>query len=227
MANKIKISIPEPCHENWLEMSLTEKGKFCCSCQKNVIDFTKSSDREISVAYNKSKNLCGRFSITQLNREMIIPKEKKTIWMIAAASIIAFLELGSQTARAQSKVKIEQINTKTIQSTIPLDSNNTEIEIEGKIFLDETNPNFEEVDILIYDKNYIFHPNADGKFCIKANKNDGILISKIGYINQYIRIVGSINLGTIELEPDNCQTFVVGGAIAVKRSFWYRIFHKN
>ncbi|SNR97656.1 hypothetical protein [Flavobacterium sp. ov086] len=227
MIYKIKISIPEPCHENWLEMSPTEKGKFCSNCQKNVIDFTKASDREILLAYNKNEHLCGRFRTSQLDRTLILPKEKKSIWMIAAASVIAFLGLGSQTVKAQGNIRIEQTDKKATKETISIDSNNTEIEIEGDIFLDEINPNFEEVDILIYDKNYVFHPNTDGKFCIKANKNDSILISKTGYINHYIRVVRSINLDTIELEADNCRTFVVGGAIAIKRSFWYRLFHKN
>ncbi|MBA0885235.1 hypothetical protein [Flavobacterium undicola] len=224
MNYKIKISIPEPCHENWMEMSPTEKGRFCSSCQKNVIDFTKSSDREIVMAYNKNDKLCGRFNNFQINRNLIIPKEKKSIWVIAAASMIAFLGLGNQTAKAQESVKTEQ---KTIPTYTPPNNEKEEIEIEGKIFLGETNPNFEEVDILLYDKNQILHPNTDGKFCIKANKNDRILISKAGYINYYTTVFRSINLGAIELERDNCQTFVVGGAIAVKRSFWYRLFHKN
>ncbi|TPG32127.1 hypothetical protein [Flavobacterium pectinovorum] len=227
MIHKIRISIPEPCHENWLEMSPTEKGKFCSSCQKNVIDFTKASDREILLEYNKNEHLCGRFRTSQLDRTLVLPKEKKPIWMIAAASVIAFLGLGSQAAKAQGKPIIEQTDKKAIQDTIPTDSNITEIEIEGKIFLDETNPNFEEVDILIYDKNQIFHPNADGRFCIKTNKNDRILISKAGYINYSTTAFKSINLGAIELETDNCKTIVVGGAIAIKRSFWYRLFHKN
>lgn len=90
MNHKIKISIPEPCHENWFEMSPTEKGKFCASCQKEVVDFTKASDREVVLAYNGNKHLCGRFNVSQLERSLIIPKEKKSIWMIAAASVIAF-----------------------------------------------------------------------------------------------------------------------------------------
>ncbi|MEP7095663.1 MAG: hypothetical protein ABI793_16490, partial [Flavobacterium sp.] len=77
MVHKIKISIPEPCHENWLEMTPTEKGRFCGNCQKNVIDFTKSSDREILLAYNKTENICGQFKVSQLQREISIPKEKK------------------------------------------------------------------------------------------------------------------------------------------------------
>lgn len=227
MVNKIKISIPEPCHENWFEMTPTEKGRFCNNCQKDVIDFTKSSDREILLTYNKTENLCGQFKVSQLEREISIPNPKKSIWMIAAASVIAFLGFGSQTVKAQGNVRIEQTDKKAIQANIPIDSSNTEIEIEGKIFLGETNPNFEEVNIVLYDKNQIFHPNADGKFCIKSNKSNRILISKAGYINYYTTVFRSIDLGAIELERDNCQTFVVGGAFAVKRSFWYRLFHKN
>jgi hypothetical protein len=228
MVHKIKISIPEPCHENWFEMTPTKKGRFCCNCNKNVIDFTKSSDREILLSFNETQKLCGRFKISQLDRNIIIPKEKKSLWVIAAASIIAFLGLGNQSAKAQGNVRIEQTDKKSIQANISIDSNNTKIEIEGKIFLGETNPNFEEVDIFIDGKNPIFHPDSDGKFCIKANKNVSISIYKDGYVNYFTKIYNSGNLGAIELEKENCkQEFVVGGAFATKRSFWYRIFHKN
>lgn len=227
MVHKIKISIPEPCHENWLEMTSTDKGRFCSSCQKNVIDFTKSSDREILLSFNETQKLCGRFKISQLDRNIIIPKEKKSVWLIVAASMITFLGLGNQTAKAQGNVRIEQTDKKSIPTNILIHSDNTEIEIEGKIFLDETNPNFEEVNILLYDKNQMFHPNADGSFFIKANKNDRVSISKAGYVNYNITVSRSINLGLIELEKDDDQIVVAGGAFAVKRSFWYRLFHRN
>jgi len=37
---RFTISIPEPCTENWNEMTPTERGKFCAHCQKDVIDFS-------------------------------------------------------------------------------------------------------------------------------------------------------------------------------------------
>lgn len=226
MTPKIKISIPEPCHENWFEMSPAEKGKFCSSCQKNVIDFTNSSDREILLAYNKNDSLCGRFKTSQLEREIIIPKEKNSIWLISAASVIAFLGLGTQTSNAQGKIRIEETDKKTTENNFS-DNEKEEIEIEGRIFLEETNPNFEEVDIFIDGKNPLFHPDSDGKFCIKANKNAIISIYKDGYMN-YSTKVYNFYLGAIELEKENCkEKFIVGGAVAVKRSFWYRLFHKN
>ncbi|WP_157505911.1 hypothetical protein [Flavobacterium chungangense] len=176
------------------------------------------------MAFNENDKLCGRFNNSQINRNLVIPKEKKSIWVIAAASIIAFLGLGTQTIKAQGKIRIEQNDKKPIETNISMDNKKEEIEIEGKIFLGETNPNFEEVNIVLYDK--IFHPDADGRFCIKVNKNDRISISKAGYIDYFITVLKPINLGAIELDTPTIS-HVVGGAVAVKRNFWYRLFHKN
>ena len=112
MINKIQISILKPCGENWQNMTLAEKGKFCASCQKKVIDFTSSSDREIVKYYNQNSKVCGRFTTEQLNRNLVLPKEKGSIWMIAASSILAFLGLGNQTAKAQEVLKMEQTDEK-------------------------------------------------------------------------------------------------------------------
>ena len=51
--------IPKPCHENWEQMTPNEKGRFCSSCSKTVIDFTKpNSFTEIQ----DFENVCGRFN---------------------------------------------------------------------------------------------------------------------------------------------------------------------
>lgn len=58
------LNIPKPCHENWDEMSPTEKGRFCNVCSKTVVDFTKMTDEE-SLNYfraNKGKRICGKIS---------------------------------------------------------------------------------------------------------------------------------------------------------------------
>lgn len=65
---KNSISIPKPCHENWDAMLLEEKGRFCNSCSKTVIDFTKSSDEEIANYFQNNIGIktCGRFKKEQL-----------------------------------------------------------------------------------------------------------------------------------------------------------------
>ncbi|KAF2508723.1 hypothetical protein EYY60_16510 [Flavobacterium zhairuonense] len=179
MTNKIKISIPESCHENWLEMSKTEKGKFCSACQKNVIDFTKSSDREIILAYKKEEKLCGRFRISQLDREMVIPKEKKSIWIIAAASLIAFLGLGNQTAKAQGKIRIEQTDKKQLSDLVKVRTNGKN-KYSG-VILDEKNNPLPGATVLIKNTLNGVQTDVDGKFSLEAKKGDILKVLFIGY----------------------------------------------
>jgi hypothetical protein len=64
-----KITISEPCHENWSEFTPTQKGAFCGKCQINVIDFSTKSNNEIkeTLAKNNGNRMCGRFAQAQLD----------------------------------------------------------------------------------------------------------------------------------------------------------------
>ncbi len=48
MSKKLQLTIAEPCHENWENMSPVDKGKFCGSCQKQVVVFSDMSDRQVA-----------------------------------------------------------------------------------------------------------------------------------------------------------------------------------
>lgn len=65
------ISIPEPCHENWNDMTINEKGRFCSSCSKVVVDFTNRSKASILQEYLNSdpegEKICGVFKNSQLD----------------------------------------------------------------------------------------------------------------------------------------------------------------
>jgi hypothetical protein len=82
MFNKIQLTIPTPCHENWENMSPAEKGRFCGSCQKEVLDFSSMTDNELAQFFKKpsGSSVCGRFMNEQLNREIEIPK-KRIPWL--------------------------------------------------------------------------------------------------------------------------------------------------
>lgn len=43
----IRISIPDPCNQNWNQMLPNEKGRYCDTCKLTVVDFTKMSNEEI------------------------------------------------------------------------------------------------------------------------------------------------------------------------------------
>ncbi len=62
-----KITIAEPCHENWKNMVTTSCGAFCHSCQKEVIDYTGKTSVEIAQIFGNNKGAtCGKFMPSQL-----------------------------------------------------------------------------------------------------------------------------------------------------------------
>ncbi|TDO78093.1 hypothetical protein EV143_103338 [Flavobacterium chryseum] len=75
---KHKITIPEPCHEDWDKMTPNENGRFCLSCSKTVVDFTSMLPEEVQHFFiqNQNKKVCGRFKNEQLESLIIqIPSQ--------------------------------------------------------------------------------------------------------------------------------------------------------
>ncbi|HMG68752.1 MAG TPA: T9SS type A sorting domain-containing protein [Chitinophagaceae bacterium] len=107
MSKKMQLHIPTPCHENWENMALVEKGRFCSSCQKKVVDFSSMSDREVAMYFKKPStgSVCGRFMEDQLNRDVEIER-KRIPWVkyFFQFAIPAFL--ASCDTRAQGKVNV-------------------------------------------------------------------------------------------------------------------------
>lgn len=73
MENKIRIQ--NPCNENWNSMSTEKKGRFCTSCHKTVIDFTKMKNTEIQKYFLENSNnerICGYYKFNQVENENTI-----------------------------------------------------------------------------------------------------------------------------------------------------------
>jgi hypothetical protein len=60
----MKAIIEKPCDKIWDELAPNNKGAFCNTCNKTVIDFTSKTNNEIMdyLNANKGKNVCGRIS---------------------------------------------------------------------------------------------------------------------------------------------------------------------
>ncbi len=99
---KTILSIPEPCHENWEQMTPVEQGRFCAVCSKTLTDFSGMSDQELLYQINrKGSKMCGRFSAEQIGR-MLTPAAKpryRNAWMLFVAGLFS-----SFSAVAQQKL---------------------------------------------------------------------------------------------------------------------------
>ncbi len=71
--NPIYLSVQSPCHEKWSDMSPTTTGAFCQSCQTEVVDFSRMSDRELIDYLSRHKTSCGRFRADQVDTPLTVP----------------------------------------------------------------------------------------------------------------------------------------------------------
>jgi hypothetical protein len=75
--NTYKIRIDHPCGQDWNAMQPEGQSRFCANCQKSVTDFIYASDAEILRKIEETGgSLCGRFTPSQMNRNLVPPFEK-------------------------------------------------------------------------------------------------------------------------------------------------------
>lgn len=131
---RIQLSIPKPCHENWDAMKPEERGRFCGSCQKTVIDFSRMSDRELISFFNKpSSSMCGRFLPAQLDRVIEAPPKRipwgRYFFTVALPAFLVSCKLAARQAVQVKMVSTEQsitgepvalANTSTAGEVVPL-----------------------------------------------------------------------------------------------------------
>lgn len=185
--SNIIITIPKPCSENWSEMTAVEQGRFCKLCQKKVYDFTQSSDREIAKAFQSNGSLCGRFADTQLNRELILPKEKSTIWMATTSAIISFLGLGGEELVAQEKPNIEQTEKLILKGKPAIEPKNNDLYTVSGTVSDETGP-LPGANVVIKNTKHSVLTDLDGKYVIRVKKNDILVFSLIGLKDKSVKV---------------------------------------
>ncbi|MES2862566.1 MAG: carboxypeptidase-like regulatory domain-containing protein [Bacteroidota bacterium] len=219
MKQKIQISIPEPCHESWQNMTPVEKGRFCASCQKTVLDFTYLSDNEIINLVNKKDNLCGRINVSQLNRNLIETKRVSNYFGYFATSVLAFLGLGTGNIIAQEKPTQEQTDSKYLYKPTELDK---KITVSGVVLDNEGKP-LPGTSIII--KNTIEGVQSDefGKYSISVNLNDVLQFVFLGFENK--EVIVTSNVVNVQLVSENIEIIMVGG-ITRRRSFLGRTFLK-
>lgn len=122
MGKKLQLTIAEPCHENWEGMTPVEKGKFCGSCQKQVVDFSDMSDRQVAEFFKKPStgSVCGRFMTDQLDREIIVPRKRipwvKYFFQFALPAFLMSMRASAQNPKA--KLKSDVVNSDTARKPV-------------------------------------------------------------------------------------------------------------
>ncbi len=226
-----RISIPQSCHEDWHEMSQNVQGRFCNSCQKTVIDFTKLSNSEIIDILSSSKNTCGRFNDSQLNtiNNALALHQSFFSWkkLSLAAAFIGFIPFIKAEAKVKPEIFQRQVSQKEIK---PL--NDTTIiykKITGRI-TDTAKVGLAGAVIGIKEKQVYVSANINGDFSLNipvSNKTDSLTLSifEVGYNKMDIKIDPFKQLEyNIEMSSVNSH-LSIGIVVISKPPFYRRIWH--
>ena len=119
MPKYLSIQVPEPCHEDWNNMTATEQGRHCNACAKTVVDFSVMTDAQVLNYFKKDTGAtCGRFHNTQIENDILIPT-KQIPWLkyFFTISIPAFLF--SLKINAQAKIDSAKIENPKNKKTNP------------------------------------------------------------------------------------------------------------
>jgi len=198
LMNGVKITIENPCGEDVSQMEPTQRGRFCGSCERDLVDFTKLNDREIQkVIHQTNGDVCGWFRPDQLDRQMVeLPVASSPAFFKYAASVLLTMAIGNTTAQNDqapiSLEKTEQTIEKEAQEPKPYF-------ISGKIRDENTGETLPFVAIQIQETELGTHSDLEGNFSLEVPEKyrSQELILKLSY--------AGYQQTEMKLDPDSLQ----------------------
>jgi hypothetical protein len=211
-------------------MTLVDKGKFCNSCNKTVVDFTGMSDAQL-IAYFKKPSLgsvCGRFNKDQLYRDISQPESRfpllKYFFKVLVPVFLFSLKAKSQgekraikgdTVFTQSPVKKMDANgnhfEKTL-ATIPKKLKGQITDSDGKPIVNAT--------VMFKGTRYGALSDDEGHYSISVPENYSKMIlvfSSIGFQSRQIEIDSSNAKKSIDVSLVILEEELLGEVIIVKK----------
>ncbi|NME67617.1 hypothetical protein [Flammeovirga aprica] len=164
------LTIPNPCHENWDQMTPVEKGRFCKVCSKKVYDLTDLSTSEVENLFEeKGENICIRIKPTQ----NFLPIRKKQTFKfspyklamsaIIASSLTLSTETFSQSLTTYNQDKIDITDTDQFVTI--------KEQIECSYDQDKVDFKHMRVALITLDQVYSTFTQEDGKYSMKVPQN--------------------------------------------------------
>jgi hypothetical protein len=176
---KIQLHVAQPCHENWDNMTAADQGRFCASCEKQVVDFTMMSDREIAEFFKKKStgSVCGRFMNEQLDRPIEIPKKRipwvKYFFQFTIPAMLLSLKAGAQrrTMGIPLMVKEKNDTPRVAKPAVP-DS------IQGIVYNEKGEP-VPFAKVCIKDTSSSTIADSNGRFELKPPVVDWVIVGDV------------------------------------------------
>jgi len=222
---KLQLSIPEPCHENWQQMTPTEQGRFCNACAKEVIDFSTMTDTQVLNYFTSltHEKVCGRALPEQLDRTLSRPEtpKKKLLWYWNYVVMFFMIFTKGNNAHAQTPFKpateLTPVNSTDLRGQmIAIEGKRI---INGKVIDIDGNP-VSFASIKIKGTRTGVSADANGAYSIAVNSNSILIISGAGY-KETEAPVGNLNVISTVMEKAT-GSFIEGAIVITAGGISYR-----
>ena len=221
-----KIQIPSPCSQNPGNFIRSEKGGFCKSCQKEVVDFRAMSGKEvIDFIRTSPTSKCGIFLKNQIEENVVNSGKMRfgVLWMISIMGLLGISSPAfSQTKLTSTLEQEHNIGHHNSPNPLPKAKN----KIHGKIFSEEDKGALPGVIVLIKGTNVGTTSDRDGQFELEIPDSLGkkkvvLVFSFVGFNSIEKKVSLKENPMIIQIYLKESK-YVLGpfGLINPKKSFW-------
>jgi hypothetical protein len=159
-------SVPNPCPKAWADMTPTADGRFCGSCQHEVVDFSRMSEGEVMawLARPAAGRVCGFFRAGQFAPALAAPAAPRwRRWLVAAVALLGLKSvLAADEAAALSPPRPVPRATEQAAATAP----KGRVTIRGRVLDDSTGLGVPGAEIFIGDTPYGTVTDRNGNFSL-------------------------------------------------------------
>ncbi|MEO7990296.1 MAG: carboxypeptidase-like regulatory domain-containing protein [Chryseolinea sp.] len=201
MKTQLAIKIPKSCSEKWSSFTPkpSEGGRFCQSCSKVVIDFTRMSDEQVLDFFsNVHDHTCGRFRPDQLKTYAHL--QHATIrpgFTLLKAGLLSLAmtfisKPSSATILAENpKSEISAYQSQHVQTSISSESDYT---VRGFVTSEEDGSALPGVNVYLKCSSHGTVTDTEGnfEFPIKLKAGDVLVFSFIGLVTQEYKVPSEI-----------------------------------
>lgn len=162
------LSIPEPCIQDWEQMTPEAQGRHCAMCNRVIQDYTSLTDTELIALMQAGSLHCGRFRKNQLDRSILPERgrpKRSLLFEKAAAAFLFFSTAWNQLSAAKpsdTQIVVTGIKSDTTNHSTP--TADSTIAIQGAVYDRGSNTPVAGATICISDTNFTCMTNEKGEF---------------------------------------------------------------
>ncbi|WP_259367204.1 carboxypeptidase-like regulatory domain-containing protein [Cellulophaga baltica] len=206
MKNSISVSVKKPCSEKFSTFSTTDKGGFCGSCEKEVIDFTTMSKSEIlNYLCTATNSTCGRFRTSQLNDLQMANSNVSSFNFLTKSigamsfSLLSLCAISSVNAQDEALSTSAQTELVSNPEATTNTTQSNKYKVKGLV-VDQENLPLPGVSVVLKGTNEGVSTDFDGnfEFSRRLSEGDVLVFSYVGYDTQRYTIAKS-ETDTIEI----------------------------